>query len=144
MTWKGIIASIANALMACQDKGVIYRGLDPQNVLFCSSGDTFVVKLLMMDFEWCSDVYDGPRNKVNCVYPEGYRSPEQDVDTDEFDRESAEVYALGCILDDMVKIGLAQICTATRVLTAQMKATNPDSRQSLERIAHHRYLNGDF
>jgi hypothetical protein len=136
MTWKQVIAAIANSLMMCQDNDVFYRGLDPRNVVFCASGDK--LKLLLLQSEWCD-----LENKIDCVYREGYRSPEQDL-CDDFNRESAEVYALGCVLADMVKAKLAENSSGSRTLIAEMKAKESDNRPSLERIAHHRFLNGDF
>ena len=149
MTWQLIIAMIANALLVCKDKYIVYRGLEPKNVLLCASGGEYSVKLL--DFEDCIDiqskffdVQNGGPGKRRFVYPEEYRSPEQDIEERDYDQEAAQVYALGRILHDMVKNGLVRDCSAARIMWAHMTATNPELRPTLESIVANKWLNGEF
>ena len=139
IAWKQIIPAIATALLNMWNKDVVYRDLEPKNVLIYVCNNYVDVKLL------------APKTRENAlisqagnVCSESYRSPEQTVGDDDFDPETAQVYALGCILDNMVEGGFIEKCTASRVLTAQMKARNPALRLSLDRIAGNRWFNGDL
>ena len=123
ISWKAIIVMIANALMEFKDRGVVYGELEPSNVLFCVSSGRIIVKLL--DFEACTDVVNGRYSEIGSIYPQPYRSPEQDVDPKNYDREAAQVYALGSILDEMVRKGFVK-----RLYRCQDPPSSNESSQS--------------
>lgn len=111
-----LVADVAAGVQSAHDQGVVHRDLKPDNLLVTQAESPFVL-------DW--GVALDPRAPVHQpVGTPGYRAPEQDrgepVD------QRADVYSLGCILNDVLRT--TDDDDELRSIAAHCLHTAPDDR----------------
>jgi serine/threonine-protein kinase len=102
-----IAAEVADAIAAAHDQGIVHRDLKPENVFLVgdsgSGGEGAAVKVLDFGIARLVETESAARLTMRGTLlgtPE-YMSPEQAAGSDEVDHR-ADIYALGCILVEML------------------------------------------
>lgn len=140
VTCKYILSRIANALLVCSASGYACGDVNLENALVCVTGD-HVATIKLIDFETCTDLANGNYSLTGCVYTPAYRSPEQNQYPCDYDKEKAQVYAMGCMIQEMMNMKLIPLYSRVRLLVASMKTKNPELRLSLARFVSHAFFN---
>jgi serine/threonine-protein kinase len=102
-----IAAQVADAIAAAHDQGIVHRDLKPENVFLVggptADGGAPVIKVLDFGIARLVETESAARLTMRGTLlgtPE-YMSPEQAAGSDEVDHR-ADIYALGCILVEML------------------------------------------
>src|SRR6185503_4529798 len=126
-----IAAQVADAFAAVHDRGIIHRDLKPENVFLVGDSvkvlDFGVARLL------AADASNRLTSRGMVIGTPEYMSPEQCGAAEEIDHR-ADIYALGCILFEMLSgkppfaaSGIQELLTAHRFLPPpSLAATAPD------------------
>ncbi|MGB7337802.1 MAG: serine/threonine-protein kinase [Phototrophicaceae bacterium] len=117
-----IIKDVCSALSLAHEKGYVHRDLKPSNIMLRENGSA-----VLMDFG-ISKIQDAKTiTGTGAIGTIQYMAPEQIISSKDVDHR-ADIYALGCVLYQMLTGETPFSGGAAQVMFAQIQQTAPDPR----------------